>query len=168
MNLSDRQQVILAEMGIPLWQARSNSELLSNEHTLDAVSMSCEHHTIEFSWAVVVEQATLSPEAERLLSSILLSIGLTYQELTLIYCDSSHQISLGSNQKCCVLVFGQQHLSNMVLDEGNILIVEENSSHHTYSDNITLLSFPELTDLIKQPTLKKYVWHSLSTHNTLL
>lgn len=163
MNLSERQQTILAEIGIPIWQRRNNA---SNEHSIlpiDNEPFAQERYVIDSKWAILIDQSALTPETERLLAAILVSIGLTFEDVMFIYTQPRVDVVFETKSSCTVIIFGSENMSNVLNTLQKSLVFDKNKDHYPYSENVELLSLPSLSELICTPALKQKVWQLLSS-----
>ena len=153
MILDSDQLTILHEMGIPLWELRTDD---LHDASAEPETISEERYQLATPWIILVDSLEVNSVEHNLLHAILRAIGLTDEQFSIISIADYARLQLSTDNQY-LLCFGPDSLSTIdnQLDFSAIrgqVIQEERTVFATHA----------LADLIKQPQLKGIVWQDLT------
>lgn len=165
MDLNSRQLFALNEMGIPVWELRSDDGSHSAATPVDVVAVNHDEILEQISSCrlIVLTASTVTNEQEnRLLHALVFSLGLKLNELLLMTNDEFVVIEdkLSDSPQKLLLILGREAASELVEgfelnDAGNtkpyITKVSQWPAYISYS----------LEVLLKQTELKQMAWQDL-------
>lgn len=159
MNLSERQQRILADMGIPLW-ARRTGQTAERPVDIDAPispATPAKDESIELMTELVVVMADtdLNAEQERLFNAMLKVIALTREQVSLIDVDSFSHLDSDALRGKSILLLGLA-VAEKMLPEADL-----HQPRIEEADKVRRIACFSLDDMLQQPLLKASAWQAL-------
>ncbi len=157
MNLNPRQLFTLNEMGIPVWELRSDLILNAHDADVDKLVVDCGDLLTKITACRLIVLTTTSitnDQEKRLLHAIVFSLGLTVTDLFLITKDEFKAIedSLGDSVQKPVLILGNDLAGNLIKD---------NPAEH-------IMISCSLSELLVQTDYKTKVWENLKSFKSKL
>ncbi len=152
MDLTSRQLSSLNEMGIPVWEFRSNE----SEQAISVVEQEPSEQLLNCDWVVLIDGQNYSEQARQLLHAMLFSIGIEQNQVAIIDSDQLAQLHNVPSQNKILIVLGES-LAQSLLGEN----VSRNAVHKTLNSQIsTVVSF-SLAELLVHPEKKALAWQDL-------
>jgi len=156
MELNPWQLSSLKDMGIPVWEFRSNE----SEHTPAEVEQAnfteMSEQLLKSEWVVVIDDENYSEQAQSLLHAMLLAIGIDEQKLAIITLKQVMQLQNIPSQNKVLFVLGEA-VARIAFSES----ICRDLIHQTLNTNIkTVVSF-SLNELLENPVNKALAWHDL-------
>lgn len=153
MMLAPGYLSVLTEMGIPVWELRSQdagSELTStNVEFIESLpAVDC---------LIVIAEQDRHDEAIRLLHAMLFSIDITLDNSAIVSADQLEQLSTSHTQHKVLIAFGER----LVPADLNS---QTNGQEHAYSETdskLKIIVSTSLTVLLSSPAKKALVWQDL-------
>jgi len=156
MELTPGQLSSLNEMGIPVWEFRSNKAEETTAVVDEIISQQPSEKLLNCDWVVMIDDQNYGEQAQRLLHAMLLSIGIEEQQLVIIDAKQLTQLKNVSAQQKVLIVLGND-MAKEQLGES----VVRGSVHKTLDSQIsTVVSFA-LDDLLENPQNKADAWQDL-------
>jgi DNA polymerase III psi subunit len=155
--LEPGQLSTLTEMGIPVWELRSQEKSSPATTTIETVHAELYQPLPVVDCLMVVAEQDDSDEARRLLNAMLFSIGLTPNNSAIVSPKQLSQLVTSPTQHKVLVAFGEQlvpqTLSSQATDRGHI---------YSSSDLALkiIISLP-LKTLLKSPDKKALAWQDL-------
>ena len=156
MELTPGQLSSLNEMGIPVWEFRSNKTEETAELVGEAIAHQPSEQLLNCDWVVMIDEQNYDEQAQSLLHAMLLSIGIEEQQLAVIGAKQLTQLQNVSAQQKVLIVLGHD-IAKEQLGESVI----RGAIHKTLDSQIsTVVSFA-LDDLLENPQNKADAWQDL-------
>jgi DNA polymerase III psi subunit len=169
MNLSDSQLVALREIGIPIWEYRTDNEQTAlKEPSLDTNTARLNNNTsvstftIDASYLVVVESAQLDVQSNNLLRGITKALGVPVSDIKIVNASQVRQLEITETNRY-FLILGQEALLSM--DEGYDYQSMTNQIHE-YDYN--MLVSHSLSDILDDVSRKEDIWKLMSQLKELI
>lgn len=165
MDLNSRQLFTLNEMGIPVWELRSDDSSYEVAAPIDAVAVNHDEVVAQIrscELIVLTASAVTNEQEKRLLHALVFSLGLKFNGLLLMTNDEFVAIEdrLSDSPQKLLLILGRETAS--VLVEGFELSDAENTK--TYTTKVSqwpaYISY-SLEILLKKTQLKSMAWQNL-------
>lgn len=160
--LDRRQLAILTEMGIPVWELRSQqiSQPATSKVT-DVISTALNAEFYEplpaVDCLIVVTEQDNNEKAKRLLHAMLFSIGLTPNNSAIVSAQQLSQLQTSPYPHKALIVFGEQlvpqTLNSQAVDRGRI--------HSSADPALKIIISLSLMDLLNSPDKKVLAWQDL-------
>ncbi|NQZ54608.1 MAG: DNA polymerase III subunit psi [Piscirickettsiaceae bacterium] len=156
MELNLGQLSTLNEMGIPVWELRSNAavELSAVNDELSPIELS-EQQLMCDCW-VMIESQLESQQAERLLHAMLNTIGITQEKITIVNPAQIPQLQSLPSQNKVLLVLGDSLAQSTFGDT-----VIRGKAHTILDSELTTIVSFALDDLLALPENKALAWQDL-------
>jgi len=156
MELNPWQLSTLKELGIPVWEFRTNEP----KHTAAVVEevgfTEANEQLLKSEWVVVIDDENYSEQAQSLLHAMLQAIGTDEQKLAIITPEQLTQLHNVPSQNKVLFVLGEI-VARTAFGESTF----RDSIHQTLNSNIkTVVSF-SLNELLANPANKALAWHDL-------
>lgn len=159
--LAPGQLSTLTEMGIPVWEFRSQET--SSPTTIDSVNVNAEFYEPlpAVDCLMVLAEQDDGDEAKRLLHAMLFSIGLTPSNSAIVSPQQLNQLQTTPHQHKVLVAFGDQlvpkDLNSQATDRGHI---------YSSSDSaLKIIISLSLTALLNSPEKKALAWQDLQLLN---
>lgn len=156
MQLSRRQQTILADMGIPVWQARASKQPTSSakasteaDKTL-AIEVEIQGHLV-----LVMDSIDLDEPQKRLLSAMLQAAALDESSVTRLTGKQLESLPSATLQDKAVLILGET-LAAQYLDDHNL-----NQPSLQQTESGKRMACYSLSDMLQDSMCKAAVWQAL-------
>ena len=155
MDLTPGQLSSLSEMGIPVWELRTEKSELETLEPSEQV--------LNSNFLVLIEPDSHTEQSHRLLQAMLFSIGLSPDQFVIINSDQLPQLQNTSTRQKVLLVLGEGFAQSLWGKS-----VGRGQSHQTVDGSIsTLVSF-SLDEVLASPENKAFVWQDLQLAKQVL
>lgn len=163
MMFDSRQVSLLTEMGIPVWQLRTQPEITPTRTEQAPVDTAELLNKINQSTWLVFHDGEGNPQAQRLLQSMLSTIGLSYKDICLMtqldidMLMASENISLTGT---VLLLFGERAVQQC-FGEMATVSSHRNETHFMSQTALTAIVSFGLQTLMQTPENKVLAWQDL-------
>ena len=151
MDLTPSQLSSLNEMGIPVWELRTEQfeEKQAGVTQLVEPLLSC-------SCVVMVESWTNDEQAQRLLKAIMFAIGLSAEQFTVITPDQLEQLQEPTSKHKLLLVLGERFAQSLWGKS-----VTRGSPHNMLTSQISTVVSMSIDEILASPENKYLAWQDL-------
>ncbi|PHS68989.1 MAG: hypothetical protein COB23_07680 [Methylophaga sp.] len=162
MALEPRQLSALNEMGIPVWGLRTQLpvEILPIVDIAETSIAEIDENLLQRDWLILVDQPTISEQAQRLLDAMLLAIGLMQQHVTIVTSKQLSQLQQLSAARKIILSLGSKN-SQLLLGESTKLDSHRGKVHQVLTPQFTTIVSFGLEELLEFPQYKILAWQDL-------
>lgn len=155
MQLESRQLAMLVEMGIPVWELRTEQSvdiLPVAELTVPVLN----ENLLQRDWFILVEQQIMNEQEQRLLYAMLSTIDVTRQQINIVTLEQLPQIEQVPAKGKLLFVLGSTNLQLLLGGDSS-----RGEVHQTLSSGVvTVVSF-SLKELLESPERKVLAWQDL-------
>ncbi|HEC59408.1 MAG TPA: hypothetical protein ENI24_07590 [Methylophaga sp.] len=161
--LAPGQVSSLTEMGIPVWEFRSQEILKPSEVFNSEISEVEDFQSLpNVDCLVVVVEQDISAETQRLLDAMLFSIGLASNNSAIVSPNQLSQLHAEISQHKVIVAFGEQLipevLSTQAIDRGQI--------YSSANSAVKIIISLSLNSLLESPANKALAWQDLQLVKT--
>lgn len=159
MLLEPRQLSTLNEMGIPVWELRSQqSENISP--VVEITSVELDKDLLQRDWLILVDQYSINEQEQRLLYAMLLSIGLSQQHIAVVAAEQLLQLQQVPAKQKLLFAFGRKN-AQLLLGEKTSLDESRGKVHQALPSEFTTVVSFSLKELLEFPERKVLAWQDL-------
>jgi len=156
LDLTPRQLSSLSEMGIPVWEFRSNEPEQPTPVVEKIVQVEPSEQLLNCDWIVLIDGQNCSEQRRQLLHAMLFAIGIEQHQVAIIDSDQLAQLQNVPPQRKVLIVLGELLAQSLLGDT-----VSRDAVHQTLNSQIsTVVSF-SLAELLASPENKALAWQDL-------
>jgi len=151
----------LTEMGIPVWELRSQASSSRVETIDSSITQSCDPLPNVDCLMVVAEQE-FNDEAQRLLQAMLFSIGLTANNYAIVSPKQLSLLQAETSEHKIVVAFGDQLIPQAL----NALAIDRGHIYSSADFTVKIIISLSLSSLLASPATKALAWQDLQLVKT--
>tara|TARA_R110002050_G_scaffold1244_4_gene8668 strand:+ start:104356 stop:104862 length:507 start_codon:yes stop_codon:yes gene_type:complete len=154
--LAPGQLSTLTEMGIPVWELRSQASSSLVETIEPSITQSYEPLP-NVDCLMVVADEDFNDEAQRLLQAMLFSIGLTANNSAIVSPKQLSLLQTETSQHKIVVAFGDQLIPQAL----NALAIDRGHIYSSADSTVNIIISLSLRSLLASPAKKALAWQDL-------
>ena len=163
MMLDSRQVSLLTEMGIPVWELRPSTEIVTEaiEHPVVDIAGLLDR-VAQSDWLICCEDV-LTPVAHRLLQAMLSTIGLSLADVCLLSLTELGKLverPEGVSQQKVMILLGEQAVKQAFDDSATVSNYRNEAHAILRAKLITVVSF-SLENFLQSPENKVLAWQDM-------
>ena len=159
MRLDPRQLSSLHEMGIPVWELRSEQTqktVAENESVRVPTQIIAQQQLLDSRCFVMIDPKTHHEQKQKLLEAMLFSIGLSLEQLIIIQIEQLMQLETLRDPKKLLIIMGDE-----LRLASSLPLLNNGNAHQIIESNISTITTLSLTSLLSDPDNKAIVWQDL-------